>query len=85
MADISISYLKGDASKARDIEDPDKTAAITDCIIQEDVKQGWTSYFWDTLEKSPQERKFLFKLDAAILTIACLGRTNSLSNKTRPY
>lgn len=76
MADISISYLKGDASKAQDIEDPDKTAAITDSVIQEEVKQGWTSYFWDTLEKSPQERAFLFKLDGAILTIACLGKTD---------
>jgi hypothetical protein len=28
---------------------------------------------WDTLDKSPEERKFLFKLDAGFLTIACLG------------
>lgn len=28
---------------------------------------------WDSLDKSPEERKFLFKLDAGFLTIACLG------------
>lgn len=33
----------------------------------------WKSYIWDTLDKSPQERKFLFKLDAIILTFASLG------------
>ena len=33
----------------------------------------WRSYIWDTLDKSPEERKFLFKLDAVILTFASLG------------
>ncbi|KAE8162968.1 pantothenate transporter [Aspergillus tamarii] len=32
-----------------------------------------TAYLWDTWDKSPEERRFLFKLDAAILTIASLG------------
>ena len=44
-------------------------------IIQENPKKKWTSYIWDTLDKSPQERRFLFKLDAAVLTFASLGRS----------
>lgn len=36
-------------------------------------KQTWRSYFWDTFDKSPEERRFLFKLDAVILTFASLG------------
>ena len=43
-------------------------------IIQEKPKKKWTSYLWDTLDKSPQERRFLFKLDAAVLTFASLGK-----------
>lgn len=33
----------------------------------------WRSYVWDTFDKSPEERRFLFKLDAVILTFASLG------------
>ncbi|KAI0596729.1 pantothenate transporter liz1 [Biscogniauxia sp. FL1348] len=33
----------------------------------------WKSYVWDTFDKSPEERYFLFKLDAVILTFASLG------------
>lgn len=33
----------------------------------------WKSYLWDTLDKPPKEKKFLFKLDAIILTFASLG------------
>lgn len=42
-------------------------------VIQEKPKRKWQSYLWDSLDKSPEERKFLFKLDAAVLTFACLG------------
>ncbi|KAK0709171.1 major facilitator superfamily domain-containing protein [Lasiosphaeria miniovina] len=34
---------------------------------------AWKSYFWNTLDKSPEERRFLFKLDAALLTFTSLG------------
>ena len=44
-----------------------------DVIIKEVPRKGWISYLWDTLDKSPEERKFLFKLDAAVLTFASLG------------
>lgn len=36
-------------------------------------KKTWRSYVWDTFDKSPEERRFLFKLDAVILTFASLG------------
>ncbi len=46
---------------------------VTREVVQQKVKTKWTSYIWDTLDKSPQERKFLFKLDADLLTFASLG------------
>lgn len=42
-------------------------------IVQTDVKPKWQSYIWDSLDKSPEERRFLFKLDSALLTFASLG------------
>lgn len=36
-------------------------------------KRRWVSYFWDTLDKTKEERRFMFKLDSALLTFACLG------------
>lgn len=42
-------------------------------IVPREIPKKWTGYIWDTLDKSPEERKFLFKLDAAILTFASLG------------
>ena len=51
-----------------------------DAIIQEKVQRKWQSYLWDTFDKSPEERKFLFKLDFALLTFASLGRLLSVRN-----
>ena len=42
-------------------------------VIQETPKRKWQSYIWDSLDKSPEERRFLFKLDSAVLTFAALG------------
>ncbi|KAH1720789.1 hypothetical protein KXX40_001939 [Aspergillus fumigatus] len=42
-------------------------------------KRKWLSYIWDTLDKSPEERKLLFKLDTAILTFASLGSTSTVN------
>lgn len=42
-------------------------------VIQDKPKRSWKSYVWDTFDKSPEERRFLFKLDAAVLTFASLG------------
>jgi ACS family pantothenate transporter-like MFS transporter len=40
---------------------------------QAEPKRSWKSYIWDTFDKSPEERRFLFKLDAGMLTFTCLG------------
>ncbi|KAH8668727.1 pantothenate transporter liz1 [Xylariales sp. PMI_506] len=42
-------------------------------VVAEKPKRTWRSYLWDTFDKSPEERKFLFKLDGVILTFASLG------------
>ncbi|KAH8910348.1 MFS general substrate transporter [Coniochaeta sp. PMI_546] len=42
-------------------------------LIKEQPKPSWKSYLWDTFNKSPEERRFLFKLDAVLLTFASLG------------
>jgi len=42
-------------------------------LVAEKPKKTWRSYIWDTLDKSPEERRFLFKLDAILLTFASLG------------
>ena len=42
-------------------------------IVQAQPKKSWKSYVWDTLDKSPEERRFLFKLDTVLLTFASLG------------
>lgn len=42
-------------------------------VVATEVKTTWRSYIWDSLDKSPEERRFLFKLDSAVLTFASLG------------
>jgi len=44
-----------------------------DSVVKQEVRKTWKSYIWDSFDKSPEERKFLFKLDSALLTIASLG------------
>jgi PhoPQ-activated pathogenicity-related protein len=42
-------------------------------VIEVVPKRSWRSYIWDTFDKSPEERRLVFKLDCALLTIGCLG------------
>lgn len=51
----------------------DATDADSSQIAHTNVKRRWVSYIWDSLDKSPEERLFLFKLDAVLLTFASLG------------
>lgn len=51
----------------------DAADTISSQVIRTNVKRRWISYIWDTLDKSPEERRFLFKLDAVLLTFASLG------------
>lgn len=48
--------------------------------LQKDPKRKWLSYIWDTFDKSPEERKLLFKLDTAILTFASLGSISIMNH-----
>ncbi|OCT50064.1 Pantothenate transporter liz1 [Cladophialophora carrionii] len=57
------SIVKATTRSEEDLSDP----------IQAKPKRKWQSYIWDTLDKSPEERRLLFKLDAAVLTFATLG------------
>lgn len=52
------------------VESADNSGSISRV---ESPKKTWRRYVWDTLDKSPEERRFLFKLDAGVLTICCLG------------
>ena len=64
-------------------QDPKKAGAKADKLVQGKVERKWQSYLWDTLDKSPEERKFLFKLDAALLTFASLGIRNWCRSSAR--
>lgn len=44
--------------------------------VVEQPKRGWRSYIWDSFDKSPEERKLLFKIDCALLTIGCLCKSD---------
>lgn len=46
---------------------------VSSDVVQKSPKRNWVSYIWDTFDKSPEERRLLFKLDTAILTFASLG------------
>lgn len=53
-----------------DVEVSDHSS-VPDVFVK--PKKNWKSNLWDTFDKSPEERRFLFKLDAGLLTICCLG------------
>lgn len=65
----AASALVDDASGS----DHDTSFSSSPDPIQAHPKRKWQSYIWDSLDKSPEERRFLFKLDAAVLTFASLG------------
>ncbi|KAK4636155.1 Pantothenate transporter liz1 [Fulvia fulva] len=55
-------------------DDKHDIQAQAEVVIEEKPKKRkWQSYIWDSLDNSPEERKFLFKLDSAVLTFASLG------------
>jgi len=65
-------------------ESPSSDASLhAEEVIQEKPRRKWQSYIWDTLDKSPEERKFLFKLDSAVITFACLGYFSMCALKAR--
>lgn len=62
-----------DEKKRADAFESDDAQSSASLSVQSTPKRTWRSFFWDTFDKSPEERKFLFKLDAVILTFASLG------------
>lgn len=48
-------------------------SSVSGISVESTPKRTWRSYVWDTFDRSPEERRFLFKLDAVILTFASLG------------
>lgn len=58
-----------------DAADREQSAPVskTNAVVKENVKYDWRSAIWDTFNKSPEERRFLTKLDAALLSFASLG------------
>jgi hypothetical protein len=56
------------------------TEARIDALVAKTPKRKWVSYIWDSLDKSPEERRLVLKLDCALLTFASLGghHNNSL-------
>lgn len=49
------------------------SSSVSGISVESTPKRTWRSYVWDTFDRSPEERRFLFKLDAVILTFASLG------------
>ena len=39
----------------------------------------WQSYIWDSLDKCPEERRFLFKIDIFLTGFGCLGWSSAIS------
>lgn len=63
----------GEKSACAAIEQPTRTLSQDEVLVSETPKKTWKSYLWDTLDKPKEERRFLFKLDAVLLTFASLG------------
>jgi len=59
-----------------DIETDERVVDTHSLRVREEKvgeKKKWYYYVWDTLDKPKEERWFMFKLDAALLTFASLG------------
>ena len=57
----------------RDEEASQKACDKVDHLVPKEVPRNCEGYIWDSLNKSPEERRFLFKLGCALLTFASLG------------
>lgn len=73
MAKVANINTSNKAAPVKEDEVDSKDSGVAVDVVQIQPKRNWRSYVWDTFDKSPEERKFLFKLDAALLTFASLG------------
>ncbi|KAI0525362.1 MFS general substrate transporter [Xylaria bambusicola] len=67
-ADTKTAATENDGGKSTDGSVHEEAT-----LIATNPKRTWRSYIWDTFDKSPEERRFLTKLDAIVLTLASLG------------
>ncbi|KAI0805909.1 MFS general substrate transporter [Xylaria sp. FL0064] len=67
-SDTKVVALKHDVGESESNDMSEDSS-----VIATSPKGTWRSYFWDTFDKSPEERRFLTKLDAVVLTLASLG------------
>lgn len=70
---VQHSAVHPDEKAHHDTLESDDAYSSSAITVQSTPKRTWRSYLWDTFDKSPEERHFLFKLDAVILTFASLG------------
>jgi hypothetical protein len=72
-ADIGIEPVETSKPTGTIKPNDKRRQIVVEAIMPEPASPGHgKSYRWDTVDKSPEERKFLFKLDAALLTVASL-------------
>lgn len=71
--DVHLSAAHANEKAHHDTLESDDAYSSSTITVQSNPKRTWRSYLWDTFDKSPEERHFLFKLDAVILTFASLG------------
>jgi ACS family pantothenate transporter-like MFS transporter len=57
--------------------EPENASRSAGAVVQKEPRRKLVSYLWDSFDKSPEERWFLFKLDAILLTFASLGTRRS--------
>lgn len=73
----SITAARSQAADEKSVvvlqDDRDGDSPSVTEVLQEKPRRTWKSYLWDTFDKSPEERRFLFKLDAVLMTLASLG------------
>lgn len=50
-------------------------------ISEEKKEKSWKRFIWDSLDKSPEERQLVLKLDLTLLTLGCLGNLLRISLK----
>ncbi|PGH16790.1 hypothetical protein AJ80_05105 [Polytolypa hystricis UAMH7299] len=51
----------------------DSPPSSVTAIVEQTPKRTWRSHIWDTFDKPREERRFLFKFDAIVMTFASLG------------
>ena len=51
--------------------------------VRPEPKRGWRNLIWDSLDKSPEERRLIQKIDLSLLTLGCLSQYLSITTVKR--